>query len=188
VDAARFAPEMEEWMPRGEITTPLRVAHFMGQVLHESGMLRHVEENLNYSADGLLKTFGRYFDAASAKAYARKPEAIANRVYAGRMGNGDEASGDGWRYRGRGLIQLTGKDNYARLESDLGADTLRFPGLVSQGYAVAAAVYYWRWRNLNALADRDDVREITRKVNGGLHGLMERRKLVETAKAALRQA
>src|SRR5512135_482328 len=110
--ADRYLPDLQALLPQHGIDTPLRVAHFLAQVLHESGLLRIVEENLNYSAEGLRRVFPKYFTAAQAQGYARQPQAIANRVYGSRLGNGDEASGDGYRYRGRGLIQLTGKANY----------------------------------------------------------------------------
>ena len=172
-------------LPAHGIDGPLRVAHFLAQVLHESGMLRHVEENLNYSAEGLLKVFRKYFTPARAAEYARKPARIGARVYASRMGNGDEASGDGYRYRGRGLIQLTGKSNYREFSAWIGDDVVADPDRVATRYAVDSAVFYWDSRNINALADADDVRAVTRAVNGGLNGLDDRIALLQRAKSLL---
>ena len=150
------------------IDSPLRMAHFLAQLFHESGALRHVVENMNYSADGLMKIFRRHFrNRAEAESYARKPEKIGSKVYGGRMGNGDEASGDGYRYRGRGLIQLTGKNNYAAFSRWLGEDVVANPDLVSEKYAVHSAVFFWETNDLSALADTDDLRAITRRINGG---------------------
>ncbi|WP_052713297.1 glycoside hydrolase family 19 protein [Pseudoalteromonas rubra] len=168
-----------------EITTPLRVAHFLAQIGHESGSLRYTQENLNYSAVALSSVFGKYFPtSAMASDYARKPEKIANRVYADRMGNGDEASGDGWRYRGRGLIQLTGKHNYQQCGEAIGQDLLSQPELVCSDpdVAVRSACFYWQSRKLNALADQDELVTITRKINGGLHGLEDRAAFLNRAK------
>lgn len=143
-------------------------------------------ENLSYSAEGLRKVFRKYFRAeAEAQAYARQPERIANRVYGGRMGNGPESSGDGWRYRGRGLIQLTGKDNYRRFAQWLGADVLANPDWVAERYAVQSAVYYWERTELNPLADMDDLSTITRRINGGVNGYEHRRELLLKAKRVL---
>ncbi|MAC47336.1 glycoside hydrolase family 19 protein [Oceanospirillum beijerinckii] len=171
-----------------EINTPLRVVHFLAQIAHESGSLRYVSENLNYSAKALRAVFGKYFPIDSdAEEFARQPEKIANRVYANRMGNGDEASGDGWRYHGRGLIQLTGKDNYRHFAQSVGKNTIARPDLLQTDpdLAVAAAGWYWDSRNLNAYADHDDIREITRRINGGYHGLEDRQQYLTRAKSVL---
>lgn len=180
-----FVAAINMWAVHYGIDTPRRMTHFLAQVFAESGELRYTEENLNYSADGLLKTFQKYFNATTARQYARQPERIANKVYARRMGNGYESSGDGWRYRGRGYIQCTGKSNYALYaKSDLcSIDAVAKPELLAM-YPdnVKSALWYWESRNLNAIADRDDggnigetlVEEITRKVNGGLNGLAAR--------------
>lgn len=169
-----------------ELTTDLRWAHFLAQVAHESVGFLHLTENLNYSAKGLQVTFPKYFrDPETAAAYARKPVEIANRVYAGRIGNGDAASGDGWRYRGRGLIQITGRDNYRRCSIALYADDrlLRTPELLeSPDAAVGSAGWYWTSREINTLADRDDLHAVTRKVNGGLNGIEDRLRRLEHAK------
>ncbi|HSP97597.1 MAG TPA: glycoside hydrolase family 19 protein [Candidatus Dormibacteraeota bacterium] len=183
--ADRYLPDLQALLPQHGIDTPLRVAHFLAQVLHESGLLRIVEENLNYSAEGLRRVFPRYFTAAQAERYARQPPAIANRVYGGRLGNGDEASGDGFRYRGRGLIQLTGKANYRAFADWLGSDVVAAPERVAGECAVHGAVFYWTLRSINEPADADDVREVTRRINGGFIGLPERIRLLDAAKRAL---
>jgi len=170
------------------IDTPLRKAHFLAQVIHESGHFRYVEENLNYSAGALRMVFRKYFPVdAMAEKYAGQPEAIANRVYANRMENGDERSGDGWRYRGRGLIQLTGRRNYRRCGNGIGANLEDYPDVVAENtfYAVTASAWYWRDNNLNWFADKDDIEEVTRAINGGLNGLRGRHVLLEKAKKVI---
>ncbi|HQZ03372.1 MAG TPA: glycoside hydrolase family 19 protein [Thauera sp.] len=168
-------------------TTP-RIAHFLAQLMHESGCLRLTVENLNYSADGLLKVFPRYFSSRTeAEPYARKPDRIGSRVYGARMGNGPEASGEGYRYRGRGLIQLTGKDNYRAFMRWCGEDVVVDPDRVASDLAVPSAVYFWQRQDLNALADVDDLNTITRRINGGLNGFADRRELLEKARRALRE-
>lgn len=170
------------------IDTPMRIAHFLAQVLHESGRLSVVQENLNYSAERLLRVFPRHFrDIEQARAYAHQPERIANRVYGGRMGNGNEASGDGYRYRGRGFIQLTGKHNYQGFADWSEEDVVANPDLVSGELAALSAVYFWTTRKLNAMADVDDLTAITRRVNGGLNGLEDRVQLLDQAMAWLNQ-
>jgi predicted chitinase len=181
----RYLPDLRALLPTHDIDTSLRVAHFLAQVLHESGLLRIVEENLNYSAEGLRRVFPRYFTAAQAQRYARRPQAIANRVYGGRLGNGDEDSGDGWRYRGRGLIQLTGRSNYRAFAEWLDVDVVAAPDRVAGEFAVHGAVFFWTLRSLNDPADADDVREVTRRINGGFIGLPERMRLLDAAKRAL---
>ncbi len=165
-----------------QITKVLRLAAFLAQVKVESGSLAFVVENLNYSASGLLNTFPKYFDQTSAAAYARQPEKIANRVYGSRMGNGNEASGDGWKYRGRGLIQLTGKDNYTKL-TQLGVSCLgdNSSYLETKEGAARSAAAFWGMRGLNELADRGDFTEITRRVNGGMKAAAERQAAYELA-------
>lgn len=187
VEANRYLPALNDTLPRHDIDRGLRIAHFLAQVTHESDRMRRVEENMNYSAEGLRKTFGRYFpDDALAAAYARQPARIGARVYANRMGNGNEASGDGWRYRGRGLIQLTGKNNYRAFAQWIGDDdVVAEPERVAERYAVASAVYYWERERLNTLADLDDLITITKRINGGLNGLADRRQLLVKAKAGV---
>lgn len=183
VDA--HAERLRQECQSAEINTPLRVAHFIAQVFHESGNLRWTQENLNYSATGLLTVFPKYFDARLAQMYQRKPQAIASRVYADRMGNGPESSGEGWRYRGRGLIQVTGKDNYRALGRWVTRDLINNPDLVATEYAAASATWYWTRNGLNTFADQDDLRQVTRRVNGGFNGLEQRRKILEIAKYEL---
>jgi putative chitinase len=160
------------------INTPLRVAHFMAQIDHESG-LKPVSENLNYSKEGLLNTFSKYFPIYSkASEYARQPQKIANLVYANRMGNGNEASGDGWKYRGRGFIQITGKDNYTMLSKDTRIDYLNNPDLLlTEANSLISALWYWNKHNINALADKNDIKGVTRTINGGFNGLADRKDL-----------
>ncbi len=161
-----------------QINTPLRLAHFIAQCGHESAGFKAKQENLNYSADGLNKIFGKYFKTVNAAAYARQPEKIASRVYASRMGNGDEASREGYKYRGRGFIQLTGKSNYSEFNKIVSEDILSNPDLVASKYALLSAAWYWNSRSLNASADKGAsdavVTEITKKVNGGTIGLADR--------------
>lgn len=185
-----FIKTFNEWNNRFGINTPLRVAHFLATVWHESGALRFVEENLNYSESGLRKVFPRYFPtAALAARYARRPQAIANRVYANRMGNGNEASGDGWRFKGRGLIQITGRANYLAYQQsgfcngDLMSHTewlTRSPGMTK------SAMWFWYANGCNALADSDDATAVCRRVNGGLNGLQERKVYLNRFKAVIK--
>lgn len=170
------------------IDTALRVAHFLAQTAHESEGFTHFMENLNYSASGLASTFPKYFHTVSPAAYARNPEKIANHVYANRMGNGNEASGDGWKFRGRGMIQLTGRDNYAAFSKGSGKDAIQDPDFLSsiEGAAESAA-WYWRERDINKPADADDVVEVTKLINGGTLGLDERKRLLVIAKLVAEQ-
>ena len=160
------------------ITTPLRLAHFLAQCGHESGGFKAVTENVNYSADGLVKIFGKYFNSTTAAAYARNPEKIASKVYASRMGNGDEASKDGFKFRGRGYIQLTGKSNYTNFAKFIGEDTVANPDLVATKYPLASAAFFFDSNKLWSICDKgaDDatVMAVTKRVNGGVIGLSER--------------
>jgi putative chitinase len=159
---------ISEILPEYEINTPQRVAAFLAQCAHESGGFIFLKENLNYKAASLRKVFPKYFpDDATAAAYANKPEKIANRVYASRMGNGDESSGDGWRYCGRGLIQLTGKDNYTFFAASLD---------IPVEEAVQSACFFWEQNNLNKWADAGDILTLTKRINGGTIGLEDRQK------------
>ena len=162
-----------------EINTPLRIAHFMAQIEHESG-LKPISENLNYSSERLRQIFPKYFiSKADADRYARQPERIANRVYANRMGNGNEASGEGWKYRGRGFIQITGKINYFQLANDTDLDCLKNPDLLlEEANAMLSALWFWDKAGLNKLADKNDLKGITRKINGGYNGLEHRQELL----------
>jgi len=166
---------------RFDISTPERQAAFIGQCAHESGNFKTLQENLNYSAKGLNATWpSRFPSEADAQPFHRNPEKIANKVYSGRMGNTED--GDGWKYRGRGLIQLTGKDNY-RLASDaLGVDFVANPDLVlTQAYAALTAAWYWNKRGLNKEADAKDFTGMTKKINGGTIGLADRVAHINTA-------
>lgn len=174
--------EVDRWleiltfnMELGDITTRERVAMFLAQTSHESAGYTRFKENLNYSADGLLRTFGKYFTPELAQKYARKPEMIANRVYANRMGNGPESSGDGWKFSGRGAIQITGKNNYSALAKFLEMDLDQCVHYLTlpEG-AVHSAVWYWSVNGLNRLSDSRDIVRVTRVINGGRIGLEER--------------
>lgn len=161
------------------VNTPLRLAHFLAQCGHESGGFRLTQENLNYSAKGLMGIFKKYFPTqALADAYARKPEKIANKVYGGRMGNGLEATGEGYKFRGRGYIQLTGKQNYTAFDLAVEDDILANPDLVSSKHALASAAWFWKKNGLNLIADTGSssevVTKITKRVNGGTIGLPDR--------------
>ncbi|CAA7615682.1 glycoside hydrolase family 19 protein [Magnetospirillum sp. UT-4] len=185
-DIARFTTPLTEACAEWGIDTPLRLAAFLAQIAHESGQFRGLVENLNYSAEALLRVFPRHFDATQATAYARQPGRIAARAYANRMGNGDETSGDGWRYRGRGLIQVTGHDNYAACGAALGLDLIAQPELLEQpGAAARSAGWFWHKSGLNRQADARDIETITRRINGGLTGLQDRKAHYARACAAL---
>jgi putative chitinase len=170
-----------------DISTVARAAAFIAQVGHESGGLTVIRENLNYSQSGLMKTFGKYFPSeAMAGKYARKAELIASRVYANRMGNGDEASKDGWTYRGRGLIQITGKFNYAAFAANMKMDISKVPEyLETQEGAAMSAGWFWSANGLNALADATRFTDITKRINGGTNGLVDRKEIWGRARAAL---
>ena len=174
---------LAQLLPDYDINTPLRVAHFLAQTAHESGNYVFVQENLNYRAASLMSVFKKYFPTLElAQQYEKKPEKIANRVYANRMGNGDEASGDGWRYRGRGLIQLTGKDNYTFFAGSLGIPIEEAADYMSTFEGAAqSACFFWEQNNLNRFADANDVRGLTRAINGGFIGLEDRIKHTEHA-------
>ena len=166
-------------MEKFEINSPLRLAHFLAQCGHESGGFKLVQENLNYGAKGLMGIFKKYFpDEATALAYERKPEKIANVVYASRMGNGDKTSGDGYKFRGRGFIQLTGKDNYVAFGKSISEDLSATPDLVATKYPLASAAWFFNKNGLHKLADGGAtdavVTSITKRVNGGTIGLPDR--------------
>ncbi len=177
-------PILVSTLAQHEINTPLRVAHFMAQIGNETGGLQALVENLNYSADRLRQVWpSRFPDDATAQQYAHQPERLANFVYANRLGNGDTASGDGWRYRGRGYIQLTGRGNYRTYGAAAGIDAEADPDIVADpvsGFVFACA--YWKGAGVNQLADTDDVERVTRRVNGGVTGLAERQALTARAK------
>jgi putative chitinase len=179
-----FVQPLNDTFEEFEINNPKRIAMFLAQVGHESGGLRHRKENLNYSAQGLNKIFPKYFIRAGrdANQYAKKPEAIANVVYANRMGNGDEDSGDGWKFCGRGLIQLTGKTNYSAfaeyMEMDLDA-VVEY--LETEEGAAMSAGWFWDSRDLNKWADAGDIVKCTKLINGGTIGLADRKSHYEEA-------
>ena len=162
------------------ITNVLRLAHFLSQCGHESGGFKAVNENLNYSADGLKKIFPKYFPGNISESYARNPEKIASKVYGGRMGNGDEASKEGWKFRGRGYIQLTGKANYTAFDKLVEEDIIANPDLVATKYPLASAAFFFQSNGLWSICDKgaDDatVTAVTKRVNGGTIGLPDRLK------------
>ena len=174
---------LNEILPEYEIDTPKRVAAFIAQCAHESGGFRALKENLNYKAESLLKVFPKYFKTlAEANAYAKQPEKIANKIYGGRMGNGPESSGDGFRYCGRGLIQLTGKENYTWFAESLEMPVEDVPEYLQtfEG-AVQSACWFWETNKLNQWADKGDILTLTKRINGGTIGLEDRKKHYEHA-------
>lgn len=174
-DIDRWHELIQFHLELGHINTVDRVAMFLAQTVHESAGFTRLQENLNYSSTGLLKTFRKYFTPDTAARYHRKPEMIANRVYGNRMGNGDEQSGDGWRFRGRGLIQVTGKNNYQSLADFLEMDIMNCVHYLElQEGAVHSAVWYWNVNGLNRLSDARDMVRVTRVINGGTNGLAHR--------------
>ena len=176
-------PYLDEWysalsklLPDYDIATPKRVAAFMAQCSHESGGFKTLKENLNYKAESLCKVFPKYFpNIELANQYAHQQEKIANKVYGSRMGNGNEASGDGYRYCGRGLIQLTGKDNYTAFAESIETPVEELPEYLStfEG-AVQSACWFWETNNLNQYADNGDILTMTKRINGGTIGLSDR--------------
>lgn len=190
--AGVFVPALNRAMARYRIDSPVRRAAFLAQVGHESGQLRRLVENLNYSAAGLCATWPSRFRGAGGKPnalaerLARRPEAIANHVYAGRLGNGPESSSDGWRYRGRGLIQITGRANYRACGVGLRQNLEDYPELLEvPDWAAMSAAWYWDANGLNELADAGQFESITRRVNGGLHGQAARVALWDAAREVL---
>jgi putative chitinase len=161
------------------ITNSFRLTHFLAQVAHESGNFKHLRENLNYSAEGLIKVFPKYFSKETALWYARKPEAIANLVYGNRMGNGDKNSGDGWRFRGRGYIMITGKTNYKAFSNHIGdANIMINPDLIATKYPLTSAAWFFDKNKLWKICDegvhQDVVKKVSYRVNGGYNGLADR--------------
>lgn len=175
-NADEWLTALQKWLPAYEIDTPTREADFIAQTTHESADYTALSENLHYSVKGLRRVFKKYFptDELAAK-YANKPEAIANRVYANRMGNGDEASGDGWKFRGKGLIQLTGHDNHKAFADSIGMTidgVVEYLGTIEG--AVHSACWFWKEHGLNKFADTNSVKTITQRINGGDIGLEDR--------------
>lgn len=178
-DKQEWAVILNEILPFYDINTDLRIAHFFSQTCHESNDFNSLQENLRYSAQGLLKTFPKYFpNEKIALEYQYKPERIANRAYANRMGNGDELSGDGWKYRGRGGLGHTGRNAYFNASKDnFNSDLLvHNPDLLTHNKSICAKVDCWFWKinNLNKLADKDDYIALSKRINGGTHGLQDR--------------
>jgi putative chitinase len=173
---AQWHHALEQLLPDYEINTPQRIAAFIAQCAHESANFRILKENLNYKAESLMKVFPKYFkDLDTAKAYAHNQEKIANRVYGGRMGNGPEESGDGFKYCGRGLIQLTGKDNYTAFADSLEMSVDDVPAyLATFEGAAQSACWFWETNNLNQWADKGDILTLTKRINGGTIGLEDR--------------
>jgi putative chitinase len=180
--AGVFVPALNTAMAQFGISTPLRMAAFLAQVGHESAHLTAVVENLNYSASALQATWPSRFPAALAAQVARKPEQIANIAYGSRMGNGPPVTGDGWKFRGRGLIQVTGWVNYQACGAALGLDLLNKPELLEQPvYAALSAAWFWQSNGLNAMADAGKFEAITKKINGGLNGQADRLEIYQRA-------
>jgi len=176
-------------MSKFGINTPERLAHFLGQCHHESGGFKFTTENTNYSDVGLKKRFSKYFKDKDISKYARNPEKIANLVYANRMGNGNEASGDGFRFRGRGYIQLTGKNNYKTFDKFVDDDIVLNPDLVATKHPLLSAAWFWDVNDLNEICDKgvnkSTIFAVTKKVNGGIKGLEERSVLTTRYKIEL---
>jgi putative chitinase len=171
--------QLPDTMVKFELNTPLRLAHFLAQAGHESGGFKAINENLNYGAKGLLTIFKKYFSSTTKAAeYERKPEKIANLVYGGRMGNGPEATGEGYKFRGRGYIQLTGKDNYKAFDAVVAENILETPDLVATKYPLLSAAWFFHKNGLHKIADKGAtdavVTEVTKRVNGGTIGLADR--------------
>ena len=198
-DLKKCLPEIthpDDWLkalvdvlPKHGITTKKRVAMFLAQTGEESCDYTEIEENLNYRASTLLEIFPRYFRRLNVNDYAHHPIKIANLVYSGRMGNGNEASGDGWKFRGRGIIQITGHDNYANCSKALFGDNrlLTTPELLlEKENAVGSACWFWEQRGLNVLSDQGNVREVTHRINGGYNGLADREERYNRAIADLK--
>jgi len=189
-NAADWFAALDNNLPTFNIESDVRVAAFLAQCSHESMDFTHLHENLNYRATSLIAVWPSHFNTANADRYAHNPEKIANCAYANRMGNGDEASGDGWKYRGRGIIQITGKNNYIACSNFLFNDTrlLDTPDLLENDMDVViqGACWYWQSRKLNDFADVGDITGMTRKINGGLIGLDDRTKRYNNALAILK--
>jgi putative chitinase len=184
-----YFPYFERYLPEYQIDTPARLWMFFAQIGVESSHLKRVEENLNYTTPSrMIEIFPRYFNWGNVYDYVGKPEKIGSRVYANRMGNGNEASGDGYKYRGRGLIQLTGKNNYTAASAGLGIDFVNNPDLLGKKYpenCVLASLWFWDTNGLNSIADTENVERATRVVNGGQHAIIQRKELYNIAKSII---
>ena len=171
--------EIHSVMDTFQINTSIRLSHFLGQCAHESGNFKFKSENLNYSTKGLIATFPKYFKQSGlAEAYARNPERIASRVYADRMGNGAEGTADGWKFRGRGYIQLTGKSNYVAFDKFVNENIILEPELVAKKYPLLSAAWFFHRNKLNIISDKGlnekVILELTKRINGGTNGLQDR--------------
>lgn len=170
--------ELDDVIKKYNINSPLRISHFLSQIAHESNNFKALRENLNYSAEGLLKIFPKYFSKDTASACARKPETIANIVYSNRMGNGDRASGDGYKFRGRGFLQLTGKDMYKAYGDYIEMDLITNPDFVATKYALSSAAWFFQkkglWKICDLGGDTETIKKLTRLINGGTNGLEDR--------------
>ena len=171
--------EIQSVIDKFEMNTPTRLTHFLGQCAHESGNFKLTSENLNYSTKGLITTFPKYFKQPGlAEAYARNPERIASRVYADRMGNGPEGTHEGWKFRGRGYIQLTGKSNYSSFDKFVNEDIVSNPDLVAKKYPLLSAAWFFHKNKLNTISDKGltetVILELTKRINGGTKGLQDR--------------
>lgn len=177
-----YEPLMEQ-LPKYDINTPNRIAGFIAQCGHESASFRTLRENLNYRWESLRKVFPKYFPTDEiAKQYERQPQKIANRVYANRMGNGGEFSGDGWKFAGKGLIQLTGRNNYTLFARSINMNVEQVSDyLLTYEGAVASACWFWKTNNINRFCDENDIVTMTRRINGGTHGLDDRKQRYERA-------
>lgn len=181
----KWLDPLNETLTKYQINTPQRIASFIGQCQHESGNFQLLQENLNYSADALMRIWGSRFPTKEeADKYHRNPEKIANKVYGGRMGNTED--GDGWKYRGRGIKQLTGKENYRNCGNGLGVDLVANPDLLLEPkYACLSAGWFWNKHNLNDIADKQDYETMTRRINGGLIGFDDRKAKIAQAMQVL---
>ena len=181
--------ELDEVIKKYNINSSLRLSHFLAQTAHESNNFKAIRENLNYSAEGLLKVFPKYFSKDTAMSCARQPEKIANIVYSNRIGNGDKLSGDGYKYRGRGFLQLTGKVNYKSYGDYLEVNLLDNPDFVATKYALSSAAWYFEKRGLWKICDQGDdietIKKVTKLVNGGYNGLDDRIKKFEIFKSLI---
>jgi putative chitinase len=184
---AKWLKPLEDTFAKYDINTPKRQAAFIGQCAHESNNFKTLEENLNYSPEALMRVWpSRFPDLPTAMKYAHDPVKIANKVYGGRMGNGPEETGEGSKYHGRGLIQLTGKESYANCGSNLGVDLLGNPNLLNTPeYAALSAGWFWNKKGLNALADSGDIDTMTKRINGGTLGLDDRKAKIAKALSVL---
>ena len=180
---AKWLKPLEDTFAKYDINTPKRQAAFIGQCAHESANFKTLEENLNYKPESLMRLWSsRFPDLPTAMKYAHNPEAIANKVHGGRMGNGVEETGEGWKYHGRGLIQLTGKEMYDNCGKAIGVDLINQPGLLAQpDLAAVSAGWFWNKKGLNALADAGDYETMTKRINGGLNGFDDRKAKIAKA-------